>query len=61
MTSCIQYHQQLLAACECLGSLGGAVSLQPLAIIRLVELGGLALFAGFVITFLIAMKKLIKT
>lgn len=42
-------------------SLGFVYGTQPLTIIRLVELGGLALFAGFVIAFMIAMRQLMKT
>jgi len=42
-------------------SLGFVYGTQPLTTIRLVELGGLALFAGFVITFMIAVWKLTKT
>jgi hypothetical protein len=42
-------------------SLGVVYGTQPLTIVRLVELGGLAMFAGFVITFLMAMRSLTKS
>jgi hypothetical protein len=41
-------------------SLGDLYGTLPLTIVRLVELGGLAMFAGFVITFLMVMRSLMK-
>jgi hypothetical protein len=51
----------LSASLQAVFSLGDLYGTQPLTIVRLVELGGLALFAGFVIAFLIAMRSLMKS
>jgi hypothetical protein len=51
----------LSASLQAVYSFGDLYGTQPLTIVRLVELGGLAMFAGFVIAFLIAMRSLMKS